>query len=151
MADIALIIDDEFKFGLELANGDLKADDGLETSVAISLFSDQRIGDDELPSGETSKRGYWGDLFPTVEGDKIGSKLWLLERAKRTNETLRKAEDYSRASLNWLIEDGVADSISVSAEYNDSMHLVMQIDIVKPKGRTSRFQVLWDKQELRRG
>ena len=136
-------------FVLQVENGDLAADEGLQTAVTISLFTDKRVSDDELPIEETSKRGWWGDTFPNVDQDKIGSKLWLLERVKRTAETLRKAEDYIKEALNWLIEDGVAASIEVSAIYDENNQLVASINISKPKGQSSRFKLLWDKQELK--
>lgn len=148
MSDIKLVIKDRC-FELNLKNGDLEADDGLETAVAISLFTDKRVTTEEVPAGETSKRGWFGDLFPEVDQDKIGSKLWLLQRSKRTTETLRKFEDYCREALQWLIEDGVSGSINVEASYDTNGHLSCLIDISKPKGRTSRFSLLWDKQELK--
>jgi phage gp46-like protein len=150
MGDIKLVIKDRC-FALNLQNGDLEADDGLETAVSISLFTDKRVSNDELPSGQTSKRGWFGDLFGSVDQDKIGSKLWLLERSKRTNETLRKFEDYSREALQWLIEDGVCDSIEIAASYDSNKHLSCEINISRPKNKSSRFQVLWDKQELKVG
>ncbi len=148
MSDIAIKTIGKI-FVLEVENGDLAKDDGLQTAVLISLFTDQRVSDDELPAGEKSKRGWWADSFPTVDQDKIGSKLWLLERVKRTAETLRKFEDYCVEALNWLIDDGVAATIEVSASYDENNQLVAAIEITKPKGRTSRYQLLWDKQELK--
>lgn len=148
MSDVKIkIIDGKFTLGLE--NGDLVKDDGLETAVIISLFTDKRAKDDELPAGEETKRGWWADMFPEVDQDQIGSKLWLLQRSKRVNETLRKFEDYTREALNWLIEDGVAGSIEVSASYDENKWLVCDLDIIRPKGNTSRFQVFWDKQTVR--
>lgn len=148
MSDIAIKTIGKI-FVLEVENGDLAKDDGLQTAVLISLFTDQRVSDDELPTGEKSKRGWWADSFPVVDQDKIGSKLWLLERVKRTAETLRKFEDYCVEALNWLIDDGVAATIEVSASYDENNQLVAAIEITKPKGRTSRYQLLWDKQELK--
>lgn len=148
MSDIAIKTQNKI-FKLGVANGDLEKDDGLQTAVIISLFTDQRVSDDELPPDQTSKRGWWGDKFSEIDQDKIGSKLWLLERVKRTAETLRKAQDYTKEALNWLIEDGVAVSITVVATYDANNQLVADIDIKKPNGRSSRFQMLWDKQELK--
>lgn len=148
MADIAIKTRAKV-FNLEVANGDLAGDEGLETAVLISLFTDKRIADDELPTGETSKRGWWGDVFPNVDQDQIGSRLWLLERVKRTAETLRKSEDYIKEALNWLIEDGVAASIEVTSSYDENNQLVAALLIFRPGGRQSRFQMLWDKQELK--
>lgn len=149
-ADIGLFLENNL-FDLKIANGDLTGDNGLETAISISLFSDRRIGDEELPPLEKSKRGWWGDLFPEVDQDQIGSRLWLLNREKRTQEVLRRAEDYTKEALNWLIEDGVASSVSAIASYDENKFLEIAVIITRPTGRTSRFQVLWDKQSLKRG
>ena len=53
-----------------------------------------------------SSQADWG--FPTsglfgtvtaVEGDKVGSRLWLLGRSKRTADTLSRLEEYAREAL----------------------------------------------------
>lgn len=152
MSDILLGVEDGC-FDIRLKDGDLERDEGLETAVAISLFTNRRVGDEELPDLATSKEGWWGDTFPEVDLDRIGSRLWTLDREKRVIETLRKAEDYAREALNWLLEDGVASSIEVEASFvGDAPAGQWQLDIVivKPPGRQSRFQVLWEQQELRR-
>lgn len=153
MSDIALILKDDINagFDLDIINGDLASDEGLETAVAISLFTDRRVVDEQLPQGTTDKKGWWGDMFPEMDQDKIGSRLWLLAREKRTTEVLRKAEDYAKEALNWLIEDGVATSIIATASYNESKFLLLAIEIAKPAGRNSKFQVVWDKQQIKRG
>ena len=149
MSDIALGIVDNC-FDLEIKDDDLVGDDGLETALAISLFTDKRVTDEELPSGHRSKRGWWGDMYPEGDRDQIGSRLWTLDPEKRTLETLRKSEDYSREATKWMIEDGLADAINVLSEYNINNHLVINVDVVKPDGLTSRYAVVWDAQEIRR-
>lgn len=149
MSDIALIIKNNC-FDINILNGDLEADDGLETAVAISLFTDKRVTNEELPDLATSKRGWWGDMYPDVDQDKIGSRLWTLEREKRTIETLRKSEDYSREALSWLLEDSVADSIDVKSEYNTNNFLIINIDISRPDQESSRFSIVWDEQKIKR-
>lgn len=110
MSDIAIKTTGKV-FGLSIKDGDLEGDEGLETAVVISLFTDQRVSDDELPVEETSKRGWWADALSEIDQDKIGSKLWLLDRSKRTAETLRKFSDCAMAygankALNLIAPDG---------------------------------------------
>lgn len=53
-------------------------DDTLVQAVLISLFSWRRSDEDdgvEIPY----RQGWWGDTFVDTSGDRIGSKLWLLE------------------------------------------------------------------------
>ena len=101
--------------------GDLGSDAGLETAIIISIFSDRRADDeDELPDVDSSdRRGWWGDLtfdLTDTGRDKIGSRLWLLERSKTSPEVLARAEQYIEEALQWLIEDGVAAKVEVEVE-----------------------------------
>jgi phage gp46-like protein len=98
----------------------LEADDGLETAVIISLFTDRRANaDDVLPDGGDDRRGWWGDGWPDVDRDKIGSRLWLLSREKDMRQVVNRAREYARESLQWLIDDGVARQVEVSAGWVD--------------------------------
>lgn len=154
MGDIGIFLDQGFLFDVRIKDGDLESDEGLETAVTISLFTDKRVTDEELPALQESKRGWWGDMFPDVDRDQIGSKLWTLERSKRILETLRLAEDYIREALKWMIEDGIASSVKVTAEFLEgetSGKWAALVEITKPSGRQSKFQVLWDKQKIIRG
>jgi phage gp46-like protein len=154
MSDVALINDTGFKFDLRLKNGDVEFDEGLETALSISLFSDRRVTEEELPQGAESRKGWWGDMVPDVDQDKIGSKLWTLARSKRTLETLRRTEDYAREALQWLLEDGVASNVAVTAEFHGDVsegRWVLGVVISRPSGEDSRFQVLWDEQKIKRG
>lgn len=75
------------------------------------------MADDQPPSGdERDRRGWWADQFSGVEGDRIGSRLWLLDRSTRTNETALRAEEYVREALAWMLEDRVVASIDVTIE-----------------------------------
>ncbi len=150
MNDIALIVKDGL-IDIDVQSGDLLGEEGLETAILISLFTDQRIEESELPQGQTSRRGWWGDLFPDVDGDKIGSKLWLLDNAKQLTSELPRYEQFVVESLSWLIEDGVASDISASASYPERGQLKIEIDITRPEGNDSRFGFLWDGQSLKRG
>lgn len=154
MSDVGIFLQDNLKFNLQIKDGDLEADEGLETAIAISLFSDKRVTAEELPAPQTDRKGWWGDMFPDVDQDQIGSKLWTLARSKRTVETLRRTEDYSREALQWLLEDGVASKVTVAAEFQGEVsegRWVLSVVITRPTGENSRFQVLWDKQQVIRG
>lgn len=134
----------------KIEDGDLAADDGLETAMLISLFSDQRVTDEELPPGIEFKRGWWGDGVPAIVGDQIGSKIWTLDRAKTTDATLVAIETFAREALAWMLEDGAASSIEATAEYDTIGRINLALTISRPTGDQSRFDVLWDNQELLR-
>ena len=149
MTDIALIIvDDCITMGFE--NGDLTGDDGLETAVLISLFTDQRVAESELPPGDTEKRGWWGDLFAENTGDKIGSKLWLLDRSKREQSTEAAAEARVKQALKWMIDDGEAKKVTAVAAFDSLGRLQIKIEITRPQGDKDKFSFAWDSQALKR-
>ena len=143
--DIAITIE-QGCYDLRLRDGDLLGDGGLETSIIISLLTDRRVTQEQLPEFQTDRKGWWGDLLPVVDGDQIGSRLWTLNRSKISNETLRLHEDYAREALQHFIEDGVADSIAIEANYNDDFHLILDIDIIRPENQNTRFNIVWDNQ-----
>ena len=47
----------------------------------------------------------------------MGSRLWLLERSKETDDVLARAREYAIEALTWLLEDGVARSLDVTASW----------------------------------
>lgn len=143
-----LIIDDCIQTLIE--SGDFVSDSGIETAVLISLFSDKRVNESELPPGTTEKRGWWGDMFPDVINDKIGSKLWTLEREKITQQTLAAVETYAVEALDWMIEDGVATRIEATASTDEFNHVILSLSIYRPESEVNRFNLTWDAQELKR-
>lgn len=142
--DIGLFIQLDNTVDVEVDSEDLKVDEGLKTAVLVSLFSDRQVDADELPEEDTSRRGWWADLFPEFPNDRIGSRLWLLKREKRVLETLNRAEEYAVEALQWMIEDGVADSVDASASWDSSGALLLLILIRKPKDTLNfRFKLKW--------
>lgn len=103
-------------------------EEGLRTAVIMSLFTDQRVSEDELPEGDEFRGGFWGDVF---EENSIGSKLWLLNRAKITRETKNRAEEYAYEALEWMIEDQLVTDISVIGFFEDN-NLGIEIELTLP-------------------
>lgn len=135
MTDLALSLIDNGPaqpptIDLALAGYDLATEDGLRTAVIISLFTDRRVeADDEIPDGSDDRRGWWAD--PT-----LGSRLWLLARAKETPDTLARARTYAAESLQWLIDDGMATAIDVLAEWPRRGMLALRVTItIADRGR----------------
>lgn len=154
IGDIALLWDNDLG-GADIGIGlsDLVQDGGLETAVVISLFTDRRADDtDQLPPGETSRRGWWGDVYPEVQEDKIGSKLWLLQREKTTRDIPTRAKAYVEEALAWLIDDKVAKSVEVVASLAGEGTLLIQIAIEQPDGLpvTYRYNYNWAAEAAKR-
>lgn len=130
-----------------IASADLASDAGLQTAIAISLFTDRRAApDDVLPDPrETDPRGWWGDLV--LEGDApdpIGSRLWLLAREKATEATRQRAERYIREALAWLTRDGIAQAVDIVTEWQGDIRDRLAIAITVRRGNAStRFDAAW--------
>lgn len=118
---------------------DIATDEGLQTAVVISLFTDRLAeDDDELPAGAADRRGWWGDLLTEVEEDRIGSRLWLLSREKELPEILVRAEEYAAEALRWLLDDKIAQRVDVSASSPKRGWLVLSVGIARADG--TRFE-----------
>jgi phage gp46-like protein len=130
----------------------LDEDEGIETAVVLSLFTDRRAQPgDPLPvnaqlAGTPDRRGWWGDTFPNVPGDRIGSRLWLLNREKEMPAVLARAREYAMEALQWLIEDGIARSVNVTAEVVRRGVLGLAIEIVRSDKPVAqyRFEHFWN-------
>lgn len=84
--------------------------DLLTRAVVISLFTWRRA----KPDDETDvPMGWWGDTWPVAQNDRYGSRLWLLQRKKLTNQTALEARTYIREALQWMIEDGLVSRIDL--------------------------------------
>jgi phage gp46-like protein len=135
---------------LSLIDSDLASDRGLLTAMLLSLFTDQRAQDDDVPpSGDPNdRRGWWADEFSDVEGDRIGSRLWLLDRSTLSNETVLRARQYVLEAWQWLLDDKVASSLDVVIEKLRN-GLVIAGGVQRPTGdRVSfRFAHVWEHAE----
>src|SRR5262245_52468064 len=140
MSDIGLTWD-IFAADFTIVANDLAADDGLETAVLVSLFTDRRVAsDDASPDGTDDLRGWWGDSFPEVPNDLIGSRLWLLSREKELQSVVARAQEYAREALQWMLDDRVSDRIEVTAEIVRAGVLGLLIVIHRPRKATAEFR-----------
>lgn len=142
MSDLALVWDPTtVAADVAVEANDLARDEGLETAVLLSLFTDRRAEDsDVLPDGSSDRRGWWGDGFPVVEGDRFGSRLWLLARAKSSAATLARAQEYALEALQWLVDDLVAARIEVTPEIPRPGMLGLAVTIYRPNVDPAKFR-----------
>jgi phage gp46-like protein len=123
-----------------VAGPSLAEDDGLETAVVLSLFTDRVAAEGDTTVEPTARRGWWGDAYPEVQGDQIGSRLWQLAREKQLPQVLARAELYAREALQWLVDDGVASSVAVQAEQAGQGLLGLAITITRSAQPVIRFR-----------
>lgn len=130
-----------------MAGGDLAADTGLRSRVAVSLLTDAvAAADDELPDASGDRRGWWGDITAgDDDAPPIGSRLWLLARQKRTETVRLRAESYAVDALAWATARGVADSVAASAEFAGERQDQLRLTVTLSRGAEpdERFDALW--------
>ena len=133
MTDIATdYSNDSLRGDLGLQEGQLIQDEGLDSAILHSLFTDRRATlADVKPLGRSDLRGWWGDLTLAATGDQYGSLLWLLEREKLNAATAERARQYAVDALKWLIEDGVAISYEVEVEIlrRDTLGMLVTVQL----------------------
>lgn len=150
-SDIKITWDYETMGGdFTVTHGDIDLDGGLATALIISLFTDRQAKEDDEYDNK-DRRGWWGDQTAKIAGDQIGSRLWLLERAKTTSENINLAKGYIEEATKWLIEDGVAKKVEAVVERagrpgND--RLMFGVKVYKTDGNetTYKFDDLWNTQ-----
>lgn len=150
--DVALLTDpasldlDQAHADVSIDGRDLRSGDDLATAVTISLFTWARaLPDDPIEEGG-DRFGWWGDTFPAVPGGKIGSRLYLLLRAKLTDQTVELARVYAQEALAWLVEDRVATRVEVEAERDGQDRLNLAVTVYRADGtsRPLRFDNVWE-------
>lgn len=112
--------------------GRIARDDGLRSAVLLSLFLDARARpEDPLPDPrDGDRRGWVGDALSPDAGDRMGSRLWLLSREKQTEGVRVRAEIYAREALAWLVADGLATALDVTATWRSRGLLDLRVRVV---------------------
>lgn len=121
---------------------DLEGIESTDTAIDISLFTDKRVDSSEVQTAEL-RRGWIGNLFNGVIEYEIGSKLWLIYQSRNTNETANRGIYFIKDSLQWLIEDDLADDIEVTANRTVN-NIEFDIKIIRKDSEIERIFTLWE-------
>ena len=144
-----------------LDDRDVERDAGFETSVLITLLTNKRAdNNDKLPDDYGEQGGWWGDVVPTVVGDQIGWKGWLLRREKTLASVISRCKEYLIDGFQWMIDDSIIAGFeakvmrvdNVSDAPNTSV-LFIELIFQKPDGQDIyyKFYYNWQAQTFRRG
>lgn len=138
--DLALTYNPQLQvFDLSLTGADLAGDDTLASAVLTSLLCDRLAETYEISAGQ-DRRGWWADIY-AASNHKTGSRLWLLEREKQLPSVVKRCQQYCEEALQWLIDDGMASGITVTAFVPRAGWLVAMIKfVVNGQARTYRFE-----------
>ncbi|HHH0822893.1 TPA: phage GP46 family protein [Yersinia enterocolitica] len=116
--------------------------DSLTRAVIISLFTWRRADPDD---DSDQPMGWWGDSYPTIQNDRIGSRLYLLQRTTLTSKTVELARGYLEQALAWLKDDGVVSRITINVQRRGTEILTAEITLYRNDGSSQliTFDDLW--------
>lgn len=147
--DVALLYDPQTRCcDLMIGDdGDLVIDETPITPVLLSVGLDRRAAsDDPLPEGRTqflvqsgidARRGSAADALDP-NGERIGSRLWLLDRAKATETTRLLFLSWLAECVEWAKrETGVLTEIDAQWLTKETLGWRVQIDEISITGRRS--------------
>jgi phage gp46-like protein len=132
-----------------LTTGDLQiAASDLESAVLVSLFTDRVASPDFVPPAGSppDRRGWWADTYRIAAGqDAIGSSLWQLNRAVKSNSAvlLAQAQGYCQQALQWLVTQGIVASVNVETSWLTPETMAIGINITKPQSPPQTFNYSW--------
>lgn len=99
------------------------------------------------PGQSRHQRGYgskWDSTWPAVQNDRYGSRLWLLQRSKLTNQLVQTVRGYIRECLQWMIDDGVVSRIDLDIRRTGINELGNSITLWRRDGPVMiSFDDLW--------
>jgi phage gp46-like protein len=142
-----------------LDDGTLDDSQALASAVIVALGTDRLAGpDDILPDPDSTDRaGWWGDMDAAelFGGWEIGTKLWLLRRAKIVGPedpegaTAIRIEQYIREAIQPFVDLRIASSFDVEVWREGVQQMNAQIVIYRGPRRPVdlRFQILWNEME----
>lgn len=116
--------------------------DSLTRAVIISLFTWRRADPDD---DSEQPMGWWGDSYPTIQNDRIGSRIYLLQRTTLTSKTVELARGYLEQALAWLKDDGVVSRIAINVQRRGTDILTAEITLYRNDGSSQliTFDDLW--------
>jgi phage gp46-like protein len=101
--------------------------EGLEPAAYLSLFG----GNEQDPGDSNSTEGWWGNCGEPVPSRTYRSETqFLLRSLPSTPSSLRRIEQAASRDLQWMLDDGVAKSISVSASIPALNRVLINVLIV---------------------
>jgi phage gp46-like protein len=119
-------------------DGEFTVDPGLESALVISLFTDL-AAPPELAEPGAMRAGWWADAY---QDDRPGSLIWTLRRRTLTDVSLQLLETYAKDATVWLVDDGVAKSITATARRKSRTAALLTLVITPPDG--TRFSRTWE-------
>lgn len=123
-------------------NGDMEIEDGLvtltpglDTSAYLSLFG----GNWKDDGSQNNRQTWWGNLDETEPSKRYRSETqYLLGTIPAIPRNLRRIEDAASRDLQWLLDESIASSVTVSASLIGLNRVKIEI-VIRAEGDESQF------------
>jgi len=117
---------------------DLKTSDSLFNCVTLSLgtFAREKKLEKVISNLNPSIGGWWGDSLNAEYN--LGSNVYEAIPGKSVDSSLKDVERLSKDALQWLVDDGIAQSVGCSAKFEGSV-IVIGVVIAKPSGEVAEY------------
>lgn len=121
---------------------DFESVEGFETAIGTSVFTEAREKEGNVP--DAFRRGGWSGNILTLLDDnfELGSTLWALV-SRMIQDTFDLAADKTRICLQWMLDDGIADTINVQVTPVDNRTARIKIDLFKDLNKVGSYITLW--------
>lgn len=147
--DLLIKADENGIYDLVIDGSDFSSAEGFETAIAISLFTDSRAPAVQVQEAQ-KRRGWVGNILTAIASRELGGLLWILDQTRITEDTLNFAKSFAQDSLQWLIDDGLVRSVSVSVSMSGVRGISIFTDITTIENTVLRYVSLWRSTDLER-
>jgi len=138
-----LLIDTPDGGDIEIIDGVFSGDPGIATAVYISLFGGNKDDAGKIKTNRT----WWGNtLEGTAEAEFIVSRFQhIITALPLTVKNMQAAESAALLDLQWIKDQGVADTILAEGKAGERGKFILTINILKNGDSIfeSGFQTSW--------
>lgn len=147
--DVLIKSDAQGLYDIQIDGADFASAYGFETAIPTSYFTDARASSVQVEQANR-RRGWVGNILFLDLDRELGGLLWILDQARIIQDTLNFAKTFAHDSLQWMIDDGMARSISIEVEQSNPRAIAIKTDIVTIDNTVLRYYTLWRNTDLAR-
>lgn len=127
---------------LVIEDGLIQDDRGFRTAVYLSLFG----GNMDDPAIIESNQSWWGNQIGDKETELRSSFQNVICSLPLTTKNLQAAEDAAKKDLQWIIDKGIGDEITVSGSIENIKEANFEIKLFKDGENVldTTFGVEWE-------
>lgn len=116
---------------LTLEAGEVLLSDGLETAAYLSLFG----GNEQDPGVGASPEQWWGNIDEPEPARRYRSETQhLLRSLPAVPANLRRIEQAAARDLQWLLDEGLAQAITVAARIPALNRITVEVALTTTRG-----------------